>query len=568
MNKKNYRNKYLIYSRKSTDDSDNQKNSIDYQTGQGKKFAELNNLAIADFTLEGFCNKGIIQERHSAYKNSGIKIKPDGSITFEVERPKFQKLVALLAKNEFKGIICLCWDRISRNDKDGLIIKQLMNQGVEFHFIQATYEKSSSGALHMDIDGMFSEHYSRNISEKVKNTFIKLRSEGKCTYVSPIGYLDEKDNKKVIDQKRAPIVQQIQQLYSTGEWSINQLTNWAIQQGLMQKSRRRQRTKEEMLSCEEMNLEKKERPVTRRTIEGILNNPFYLGKIVHKGQIMQGEHKPLIDLTLFNKIQKILASKNLSVRYLDKDFFTYRGVIRCSCGRVYTPYTKKNINYYSSRCVDTCKNKNRNIKEDDLNKFVERIFDQIHFSDEEVSEIEARLVNSIDTAAETRNSELEILNRQRQRIYDDMDYLKKNKISLLRYNTMTPKEYSDDYFKLETELEDVDDNLKILQLKAKDMVEYILTFSELVKMAKEYYRYALDTEKLDIISKVFSELVICDKEVKSFTAKDGFQALFDRHEQRKKHQYTGVLSYGSGGGIRTHDQLVNSQLRYHCATPE
>ena len=25
---------------------------------------------------------------------------------------------------------------------------------------------------------------------------------------------------------------------------------------------------------------------------------------------------------------------------------------------------------------------------------------------------------------------------------------------------------------------------------------------------------------------------------------------------------------GSGGWIRTSDQLINSQLRYHCATPE
>ena len=26
--------------------------------------------------------------------------------------------------------------------------------------------------------------------------------------------------------------------------------------------------------------------------------------------------------------------------------------------------------------------------------------------------------------------------------------------------------------------------------------------------------------------------------------------------------------HGSGGGIRTRDQLINSQLRYRCATPE
>lgn len=29
-----------------------------------------------------------------------------------------------------------------------------------------------------------------------------------------------------------------------------------------------------------------------------------------------------------------------------------------------------------------------------------------------------------------------------------------------------------------------------------------------------------------------------------------------------------LMLFCSGGGIRTHDQLVNSQLRYRCATPE
>ena len=31
--------------------------------------------------------------------------------------------------------------------------------------------------------------------------------------------------------------------------------------------------------------------------------------------------------------------------------------------------------------------------------------------------------------------------------------------------------------------------------------------------------------------------------------------------------FCGFLT-GSGGWIRTSDQLINSQLRYHCATPE
>lgn len=35
-----------------------------------------------------------------------------------------------------------------------------------------------------------------------------------------------------------------------------------------------------------------------------------------------------------------------------------------------------------------------------------------------------------------------------------------------------------------------------------------------------------------------------------------------------KKESTETVDIGSGGWIRTSDQLINSQLRYHCATPE
>ncbi len=67
-----FRDQYLIYTRKSTDDADNQKNSIDYQTEQSLKFAKNQSLPIADYTLEGFCRNGVTEERHTAFKTSDI----------------------------------------------------------------------------------------------------------------------------------------------------------------------------------------------------------------------------------------------------------------------------------------------------------------------------------------------------------------------------------------------------------------------------------------------------------------------------------------------------------------
>src|SRR3989338_2971182 len=179
---------YVIYTRRSTDDADNQKNSLAYQESEGLRFAKSSGLKVTKETVEGYCKNGLIAERHSAYKTSSISIGEDGKVGYVIERPKFQQMVQDLASGKYKGVIALCWDRLSRNDQDAIIIKHLIDDlGVDVRFVQATYEQSASGALHRDIDGMFSQHYSREVSQKTRNALEKLRAEGKCTYVSPIG---------------------------------------------------------------------------------------------------------------------------------------------------------------------------------------------------------------------------------------------------------------------------------------------------------------------------------------------------------------------------------------------
>ncbi|MFH1767245.1 MAG: recombinase family protein [Patescibacteria group bacterium] len=479
-------NQYLIYTRKSTNDSNNQKNSIDYQVGQCLKFAESNKLPIAQVGIDNLCAKGIIKERHSAYKTSGIQIKADGRVTYEIERPKFQQLTQLLLDKEFSGVIVLCWDRISRNEQDGIVVKNLIERGVDVRFVQVTYDKTSSGALHRDIDGMFATHYSRVISEKVCNTYDKLRKEGRCTYPSPIGYLDQGSDMKIPDPERARTVKRIFEMYATGDWSMSQLSLWANKKGLTTKPARPKRTKEEMLAGEENEKEPVCRPVTKKTIEHILNNPFYIGKLKHKGTIINGCHPPLIDLTTFQKVQKVLKSKNVHIHYEDKPFFALRRIVRCACGRLYSPYTKKGINYYTSKCHEHCENEQKNLTEETLDAEIENLLGQIHFSDEELQEIESKAKLGLDRIADKRNKELEDLHAERKEILSSMDYLKKNKITLFRTNAVPPEAYAKDTQDLEARLTEVDAKVLAYSEAESEMLKYILTFSELVKMDKEY----------------------------------------------------------------------------------
>lgn len=145
-----YRHCYLLYARKSTDEPDNQKNSIPYQKTEGIRFAHREKLTIAPVTRTGFCVDGVISEKHSGFKeNNDLTFSKDGLVQYQIDRPKFQKLVQFLSQGLFKGIVCLCWDRLSRNKGDDTIIRKLMRNGIDVRFVYANYDKTSAGALHI-----------------------------------------------------------------------------------------------------------------------------------------------------------------------------------------------------------------------------------------------------------------------------------------------------------------------------------------------------------------------------------------------------------------------------------
>ena len=557
LNKK-YSDCYVIYNRKSTDDSENQKNSIAYQIIENKKFSERENLKVASLAVDGFCNDGIIEEHHSGFKqDDSFEASENGVVTYKILRPKFLTLMNLLRAKEFKGVICLCWDRISRNEADDVLIKKLINQGIDIRFAQASYDDTSSGALHMDIDGMFSRHYSRVISEKVKTSSRKLRNEGKCIYISPIGYLDKGSDNKPFDPERAPMVKRIFELYATGEWSFNSLAKWANKQGLTTKPTRRKRTKEEKANGIGLDsITKMTRPATPKTIENILSNPFYIGKNVNDGQLIDSKaHQPLIDTGLFYKVQSILKSKTTSVHYPNSLFFTYRGLLKCDyCKRIYTPYAQKGIVYYRPKCKNGCLNNIKNINEKYITDKIQELLNKISFTDEEKSKIEVQANKELNKISDRRNKELQDVYRQLNKAMEDLDYLIKDKLNLLRNGVFTAEEVKNEETRLTLLVQDIQTRIKANSESTKAMLDYVITFSELVKNASLYFQYALDTEKRDLVIQVFSELSLSNGELK-YVAKEGFNVLLKRLN-------ASTSKLGSGGRDRTYDQPLNRRPLY------
>lgn len=88
-----------------------------------------------------------------------------------------------------------------------------------------------------------------------------------------------------------------------------------------------------------------------------------------------------------------------------------------------------------------------------------------------------------------------------------------------------------------------------------EILETLLNFSELMKLAEVSYNLATPQEKHDIVSKAFSELTLKDGKLAGLRAKEGLDVLLNRG---------GVLSCGPMG-IRTPDLRLAKALLYQLS---
>ncbi|MGE0637669.1 MAG: recombinase family protein [Bacteroidia bacterium] len=517
-----YRDYYLIYNRKSTDEPNSQKNSLHYQKSENLKCADRLQLQIASLVLPGFCRDGIVSEKHSGFKeDSQLSFGNDGTVKYRVERPKFYQLAQYLSKGYFKGVIILCWDRASRNKADDTIIDKLMKSGVDFRFTLTTYDKSSSGALHMDIDGMFAAHHSRVTSEKVRMTIKNSKESGIMPYKAGVGYLNlgSMENKP-FDPERAPIVKQMFELAKEG-WSYADIAGWSIEQGFTMPPLRRKKTKEEKLQEEEDDTTFEIKPICRlpnaNTIYQILKNRVYIGEVLSPDGtfIKSKSHEPLISKELFYAVQDAFKRKKVSTRYTESIKCPLRGMIRCEeCKRVYTPYMKKGIQYFSSRCVTNCENSNKSFNFKFIKEKIQEFIKGVVFTREQLDEIISRTVSNLPVLEIEHQKKIEAIARKRKKSSEELAYLKKDKSSLLQTGAYSPSEYmeavealSRDIYRLQTE----EHNLRHSPVIIK---EAMCTLSELIENLYLLYVNAKPEETEGITQSLFSELSISENTLK------------------------------------------------------
>ncbi len=328
---------YVGYIRVSTARQGQRGVSLQEQRDAIERYAQRNNLEISRW----------FEERETAAKRG---------------RPIFNEMLKLLRSGKAAGVMIHKIDRSARNMKDWAELGELIDGGIEVHFVNESLDLASRGGrLSADIQAVVAADYIRNLRDETRKGFYGRIKQGLYPLPAPLGYLDTgKGMPKVLDPIRAPLVRQAFQLYGTGSWTLEELREKLYRSGLRNRNGG---------------------TVTMNGLSKVLNNPFYVGiiRLTSTGETFQGVHEPLIAKSQFDRVQLVLRGK-VAARTQVHNFPFRRTMICGACGYSLIGERRKGHVYYRCHtrdCPTTA------VREEILDRTFLSILEPLYFDDEE-----------------------------------------------------------------------------------------------------------------------------------------------------------------------------------------
>jgi site-specific DNA recombinase len=214
------------------------------------------------------------------------------------DRPGLQRLLADIALGKVKVVVVYKVDRLTRSLADFAKMVELFDaHGVSFVSVTQQFNTTTSmGRLTLNVLLSFAQFEREVTGERIRDKIAASKRKGMWMGgMCPVGYLP-RERTLSIDEEQALKVRLIYTLYL--ELGCVRLLGAELQNRGIQTPPRMTRR-----SGAAGN-----RPFSRGHLYRILRNPIYIGQIAHKDQVFPGNHPPIIDLELWQKVQDLLES--------------------------------------------------------------------------------------------------------------------------------------------------------------------------------------------------------------------------------------------------------------------
>ena len=423
------------------------------------------------------------------------------------EREKFNEILKF-CKQQRNGValVCLKTDRLLRNFKNYSMIDEMRKEGqLEIHLIHENLvldKNSKAGDLTiLGLNVVMAQNYVLSLRDNVIGGMDYQAKHGHCMYKAPLGYLNirKTDGKAdvIIDKERAPLVQKLFSQYSTGLYSLKDITKQCKAWGLTSKYNGK--------------------PLTTSAVHRILNNKFYIGEMIYKEDFFKHQYETFISPALFQMCQDIMHGRKPEEHKTHfkstEEPFLFRGLVRCGkCGCVMSSYKKVKPNgneYVYLKCSHFKECDNPQLSEVKVLKPIEEELKHLYVREEIFSYIKKDLEHIINKQNEAHNREVKAVRKQ----YDDCQDKIKRLRSLLLEGHITPEEYRDMNEDLKKEQYELEGKSELLTKADENFSIAITTIMSLAQNAYQIFKSSRVETKRAILNILLSNLQIKDKQI-------------------------------------------------------
>ena len=457
--------KAIIYVRVSSKEQEREGFSIPAQ----KKF--LNEYAV---------NKGLIV----------IKVFEESESAKAAGRSQFKAMLQYLAEHhEIEHLLVEKTDRLYRNLKDYNLLDPADWPHLSIHLAKENEVLSKDSRSHQKlihgIKVLMAKNYSDNLSEEVQKGMNQKAHQGLWPSCAPLGYINNRENHTIEpDPKQGPIIRKGFELAATGQYSLAKLKRILFDHGL-----RSARAKAEL---------------SKSQMQRLLSNPIYNGDFIWKGKLYKGKHTPLIDKTLFDKVQVQMGfvKRSKMTRYS----FAFTNTMTCGhCGCAITAQEKRKksgktyVYYHCTSGKGHCDGRVY-IREEKISDWVSQALAEIQIPEHIVNWTKQALLESHKEQQEYHQGQVRLLEERYRITQRKIDKAYEDKLEGHIHTDFWQTQNE----RLTKELIAIESQISSLREASKSYVEKGVQLMELAHQAPELFKHMTADEKRELVNLVLS----------------------------------------------------------------
>ena len=428
------------------------------------------------------------------------RYREEGRSGKDTNRPAFQRMLRDVREGKIDVVVCTRFDRVSRSVRDFLDFQETMRQsGVAFVSVGEQWDTTTPmGEFALLLFLGVAQLERRQISERTREKAAWRAEKGLKNGGQILGYDLDPDHPG-IPTVNAQERQLVLLAYETflKEKSYGRTAKILNRRGYRTKSYVSRRGKPHGGTL-----------FSTMAIKRLLTNPFYIGKITHIGDVLEGRHQPLVPMEMWERVQGIVAgNKGSSQRAETLHVYELKGLVRCGeCEAAMTPY------YGTGKLGRTyfyyiCSNRNRhgpdacsmaNVPAEALEKVIADRLVQLGKQDRTIDRLVKEAMADMSELLGNLSARREDRSVQRRRVQDQIDAL----VEGLAGRRTGMKSVGKKLVELEEQAEQLDDEILALDLEieaanekavsAQSMTESLTTFEDL-------YREATPEERRELV---------------------------------------------------------------------